>query len=186
MIKKLVLSSALVALMTPVLATTIKVDELQYKPKDQRSEVAELATLVFEGERIPFAGKEVVVTEGLDEALEYIDTQEHMTELRKDTMRGLAYSAAFIIQNATNSVTLQGYTDVAGQVATCGYFQLDKKLQFTIEKIYSKIVESDEEKARFIAGSFELADLMPLYTDPRSRQDDVMMCSEKMSNWLPK
>lgn len=182
--QKTLLTAMLVAFSLPVFSAEITVDEMKYTPKEHRTPKEKLKQVQYHGSVETFADNHVIVTKGLKNALYFVDGQSQLSELRRNALKSLAYSATFIMQNAHDSVVLQKYSNTASNVANCGYFGLDDELRFIIEKMFSEISETGDDKARIITGSFELAELMPLYTNQKHIQESLMKCSENIQKWL--
>ena len=164
----------------------VKIDfnDMQYVEKEDRESVKP-KTLTFDGEMVPFAGKEVVYTKGLRSAVLFIDGQTQLSEIRRSALTALAFSGAYTMQNATDLKKLQVHAPAASSMAVCGYLGINEELVFVIEKMFTKLVENNQEyKNSLITGSMEQVDLTPYSRDSQFVADTAMKCSENIKLWL--
>lgn len=184
-LKKTIICTLPFLLIAPVFSVDFSIDEIEYKPIEELNQAIRPTAISFEGETVWFDGKAVIKTNGLNSALEYIELQQQLSEIRRNSLKALLLSSAYTMQNADNNVALYKHAKTASLVAGCGYFGLDEELTFVIERSFTKLIDdSIERKNNLIAGSLQQSNYVPNSIDKKMLQDAVMSCAKNLDTWL--
>lgn len=129
-----------------------------------------------------FSGFSVASTEEYQKAIGYIADLNTLNDYQAKTLKALAFSVSFTLQNASSPELLAEFSNVSNVIDVCAFSFPDKSYAFNAMRVITIAIGEDLHKERFLMGSAEQLRKGPdLYKD-HTLFDILPYCGEFMGS----